>query len=96
MHFILKQILTHEESDSNRKGVNPLRDELGIGSVTGEVADRFDNESVWFTENPVRQLGRLGYVQWGLLGASRAACRGGKGGQAGPMVDRSKFLPTTK
>jgi hypothetical protein len=32
IHFIFKRILTHEESDSNRKGVNPLRDELDIGS----------------------------------------------------------------
>jgi hypothetical protein len=64
MHFILKQILTHEEPDSNRKGVNPLRDELGIGSVTGVVADRFDNGSDRFGENPVRQLGRLGYTRW--------------------------------
>jgi hypothetical protein len=46
MHFILKQILNHEESNSNRKGVNPLWDELGIGSVIGVVADRFGNWSV--------------------------------------------------
>jgi hypothetical protein len=31
IHFIFKRILTYEESDSNRKGVNPLQDELDIG-----------------------------------------------------------------
>jgi hypothetical protein len=79
-------------------GVNPVRDEFGIGSVTGVVADQVGNGSV---------RGKLGTAaepaELHAMGAAGphwvttwAACRVGKGGLAGPIVDRSKFQPMAK
>jgi hypothetical protein len=48
------------------------------------VADRGGNGLVWFGENPVSQLGRLGYARWELLGHTGMLCgpRAGEGREA--------------